>query len=187
MKAIHILALFIAIMAGCSRRAPETKRIEILSQGISVDGVLEDEVKLRGKFMKECSERGFFPVLLIAPRNCLYERLENILDLLSSVGVWNLQFALSDSVNEQVYFIPHLVESVHVPWHEVTAFIAGESVIITTNLQEKEINTEAKHIRFNATPETTADELFAHLRSWQSRKTNITRDKTILIEQGDGD
>ena len=183
MKRLLLSFLILALLVGCSsrRRAPRLIRIE--SQGVELDGSHLTDKMLRDALLKDFANYGSTPVLLVSAADCPFGRMEQTLDVLGSAGIWDVRFSLTGGSDGDVRFSPAPLESVHVPWHEVTAFISGKDVSTTTNSEEVIKSgmgrTGATHVRFNATPVTIGQQLFAHLWTWQSQGARMTRDKEI--------
>jgi|GEM_PF-2702043 len=187
MKRLIIPFLILAVLVGCSSGVRVTRSIRIKPQGVELDGSYLADMSLRDLLRKDLVRYGPFRVILIATAECQFRRMEQTLDILASANIFDVRLSIAESPNGEVQFIPSTVDSEHVPWHKVSAFISGNNISARTNSEEVIKSgvgsTDATCISFNATPETSAQQLFGHLLAWQSRGAFIMRDKEIISNQ----
>ncbi|MEI6788128.1 MAG: hypothetical protein WCL49_06570 [bacterium] len=174
-----------ALLTGCGPSLPNSRTIEVTDQRICLDGVTLNESALRDALRDDRISRkgGDCQVIVLVSPDCHYPQIERLCDVFASAGIWKTQFALTDSTNQQVRIWPFLTESVHVPWHVVTAYISGNQTFIATNLSEVTASRKGSInnfcVLFNADPNTTAKELFVFLQPWANIDADISRDHRI--------
>ena len=181
------------ICAGCSHGPPDAQRILIKSDCFVFDGADVTGSELRKAVRAKICKQGRFSVILIAPPACSYERILDTICRFSSEGLWNFRLLLSEEINQSVRFSPRPSDIFGPPVREISFFVSGNELIATTN-SENVVTMLAKEpqmmeskvgvrVFFNATPETTAEQLQQRLSEWATLEAEIFLDAGIGSNQ----
>lgn len=179
MKARLLMMVMVSLLSGCTPDNSKPRFIEVSDLSIRLDGVPLDASGLRDALNKDrISRRGgdCLVITLISP-DCHFNQLRRICDAMNDARIWKVHFALAGSTNQPIQVWPSLMGGSHVPWHVISAYVSGKQISSTTNSNKGAM--DALCVRVNATPETTAQELFVFLRQWTHQDADINIDATV--------
>ena len=179
MKASLLMMVMVSLLSGCTADNSKPRVIEVSDLSIRLDGVPVNVSGLRDALNEDrISRRGgdCLVITLISP-DCHFSQLRRVCDAMKDARIWKVDFALASSTNQQIQVWPDPICGCHVPWHVISAYVSGKQISSTTNSDKGA--TDAMCVRVNATPDTTAQELFVFLRQWADHDAVINIDETV--------